>query len=89
MGLDCLAHPPIAVGRASDSGVDVLLIAMDSDFARPPETLPAAAHAGCAVFFVRAGTRSVRTCFAHAARPQNFEVVVAHNLLVLSEFRCF
>ena len=46
----------------------------------------AAALAGCAVFFVRARPRSVRTGVAHAARPKDFDVVFAHNLVVISDF---
>jgi len=46
----------------------------------------AAAHAGCDVFFVRARPCSVRTGVAHAARPKDFDVVFAHNLLLISDF---
>src|SRR5207253_2180152 len=44
---------------------------------------PRAARAGCAVFVMGARPRSVRTRIAHAACPQDPEVVIAHNLLVI------
>ena len=44
---------------------------------------PGAARAGCAVFVMGARPRSVRTRIAHAACPQDPEVVIAHNLLVI------
>jgi hypothetical protein len=44
---------------------------------------PGAARAGCAVFVMGARPRSVRTRIAHAARPQDPEVVIAHNLLLI------
>ena len=44
---------------------------------------PGAASAGCAVFVMGTRPRSVRTRIAHAARPQDPEVVFAHNLFVI------
>ena len=44
---------------------------------------PRAARAGCAVFVMGARPRSVRTRIAHAACPQDPEVVITHNLLVI------
>ena len=44
---------------------------------------PGAARADCAVLVMGARPRSVRTRIAHAACPQDPEVVIAHNLLVI------
>ena len=44
---------------------------------------PGAARAGCAVFVMGARPSSIRTRIAHAACPQDPEVVITHNLLVI------
>src|SRR5437016_3189817 len=44
---------------------------------------PGAARVGCAVFVMGTRPRSVRTRIAHVACPQDPEVVIAHNLLVI------